>query len=116
MRTNLDGPYRLTYDAICAALPEATPGVFALGYNGRGDVFYINYVGRSDSDVRKSLLDLIGSDLAFKYGLSSSAEEAFIRECELFHALRPPGNRVHPVRAASTNWACPSCSRSGRWR
>ena len=113
---NLDGPYSLTYDSVDGALGSAFPGVFALGYRGRDDVFYVNYVGRSDSDVRGRLLELIGSDVAFKFGRSASAEEAFRRECELFHAFRPPANRIHPGRPANTSWSCPRCGMLDRWR
>lgn len=115
-KEKLDGPHRLTFESITAVLQRSSPGVFALGYKGRDDAFYINYIGRSDHDVRSRLLELIGSDVSFKFGLTDTAEEAFIRECELFHAFRPPANRVHPGRPATFNWACPRCSLLNRWQ
>ena len=33
---NLIGPHRLTYDAVTANVGGESPGVFALGYNGKG--------------------------------------------------------------------------------
>jgi hypothetical protein len=107
--TNLEGPYRLMFEDVHAAVPAGAPGVFALGYSGRDGAFYVNYIGRADSDLRNRLLDFIGSDVAFKFKPSETAEEAFHRECEVFHMLRPPGNRVHPARARFTAWSCPRC-------
>jgi hypothetical protein len=108
--TNLAGPYPLMFDTVHAVVPHGAPGVFALGYTGRDGAFYVNYIGRSDNDVRARLLDFIGSDVAFKFNHSKSAEEAFRRECEVFHAFRPPANRMHPSRPAFTDWKCPRCS------
>lgn len=113
---NLEGPYRLSFDGISAIRNSSSPGVFALGYIGREAAFYINYIGRSDHDVKSRLLELIGSDSFFKLGLTESPEEAFRRECELFHSFRPPANRVHPGRSANTNWICPRCSVMDGWR
>jgi hypothetical protein len=101
------------FDEVHAVVQPGSAGVFALGYNGQGGVFYVNYIGRSDNDVRARLLDFIGSDVAFKFQHAHSAAEAFMRECEVFHAFRPPGNRVHPARPAFSDWACPRCSLLG---
>jgi len=116
MKADLEGPYKLTFDGINCAIQMAIPGVFALGYRGRDDIFYVNYVGRSDHDVKSGLLGFIGSDASFKFRSTISAEEAFWRECELFHAFRPPANRIHPGRPAGANWTCPRCSLLNRWR
>lgn len=113
---NLEGPYRLTVEGISAIERGTSPGVFALGYIGRDAAFYINYVGRSDHDLKSRLREFIGSDSSFKFGITASPEEAFRRECELFHSFRPPANRVHPGRTANTNWVCPKCSLMDRWR
>jgi len=106
---NLDGPYRLTFDAVSAVVRSQVSGVFALGYGAAGDVFYVNYIGRSDADLRARLLEFIGSDVAFKFRPTLTPKEAFLRECELFHAFRPPGNRVHPSRPSLSDWQCPRC-------
>ena len=106
---NLCGPYRLTYEQVNSVVRPGTPGVFALGYGQGRDVFYVNYIGRSDNDVRTRLLDFIGSDSLFKFREIGSAKDAFLRECELFHAFSPPGNRLHPSRPALSGWRCPHC-------
>ena len=66
--TGLSGPYRLTFDAIDAAVTQISPGVFALGHADPGGRFCVNHVGRSDADIKVKLRDFIGSDSLFKYG------------------------------------------------
>lgn len=107
--TGLHGPYRLTFDAIDAAVVRTSPGVFALGYADADGRFCVNHVGRSDADVKIRLRDFIGSDSLFKYDYSASSEAAFQKECELFHDVRPPRNLVHPGRPRGTSWECPRC-------
>jgi hypothetical protein len=109
VNTGLLGPYRLTFDAIDAAIGEHAPGVFALGRADREGRFCVSYVGRSDDDVRIRLRDFIGSESLFKYGYCPSSQAAFLRECELFHDIAPPRSLVHPGRAKGTSWECPRC-------
>jgi hypothetical protein len=106
---NLEGPFPLSFEHIDRCVRPSGPGVFALGYPGPADVFYVNFVGRDDGDLRARLLDFIGSDVGFKFRTLDSAQAAFHRECELFHAFRPPGNRIHPSRPRLTTWTCPRC-------
>jgi hypothetical protein len=107
--TGLLGPFRLAYDDINNTIPRVAPGAFVLGHKGPDGRFYTDYVGRADRDVREKLLQLIGSGNLFKYKCVSSAEAAFHAECALFHDFKPPGNRMHPDRAAGTSWECPRC-------
>ncbi len=108
-KTGLLGPYRLNFDAIAAAITRDSAGVYALGYVSSEGKFCINHVGRADRDVRGRLLDCIGSATLFKFTYLPTSKAAFERECELFHDLSPPGNRVHPGRAPGTSWECPRC-------
>lgn len=107
---NFRGPHSLTFDKVTGLIGEGLPGVFALGYIGDKQIFYVNYVGRADRDLRARLLQYIGSDAAFKFEVTDSAKAAFLRECELFHAFHPRGNIVHPGRPAVSDWRCPHCS------
>jgi hypothetical protein len=109
VKTGLQGPYRLSFDAVDAAVTRTLPGVYALGHADAQGRFCISHVGRSDSDVRSRLLDFIGSAVLFKYGYYASSQTAFEKECELFHDIRPPGNRLHPDRPKGTRWRCPRC-------
>lgn len=108
-RTGLQGPYRLSFDAIDAAVTCKSAGVYALGHVDAQGRFCINHIGRSDVDVRSRLLDYIGSDALFKYGYFASSQTAFEKECQLFHDISPPGNRLHPDRPKGTMWSCPRC-------
>jgi hypothetical protein len=108
-KTGLLGPYRLTYDTIDAAVTRSSAGVYALGYASPEGKFCVNHVGRADADVKGKLRSFIGSAMLFKFGYMPTSRAAFERECELFHELSPPGNRVHPGRPKDTNWACPRC-------
>jgi len=105
----LVGPYRICFDDINDHVRPDVPGVFALGYGGARDTFFVNYIGRSDSDLRARLMDCIGSDALFKFEVSISSRAAFLRECELFHTFRPRGNRLHPARPRGADWTCPRC-------
>jgi len=107
--TGLSGPYRLNFDAIDTVVRKRSPGVYALGHADPAGRFCVNHVGRADDDLRGRLLDTIGSDLLFKYGYFDSDRAAFERECELFHDISPPRNRVHPDRRKGTTWECPRC-------
>ena len=108
-KSGLLGPYKLNFDTIDAAVTRSSAGVYALGYTSPEGRFCINHVGRADTDVKSKLRNYIGAATLFKFGYAPSSKAAFERECELFHALSPPGNRVHPGRPQGTNWACPRC-------
>ena len=107
--TTLLGPMRLAFDEISQSTPRVAPGVFVLGHTGPDGKFYVDYIGRSDKDLRDKLLSLIGSGNLFKFRYMASSEAAFQAECELFHDFKPSGNRMHPDRPAGTNWVCPRC-------
>lgn len=109
LETRLEGPFRLTVDEIDAVIDAGSAGAFAIGhvdYQGR---FVVHHVGRSDSDLRAQLRNKIGSEPYFKHLCFATPQQAFEKECELFHAFQPPGNFLHPERPAGTDWKCPSC-------
>lgn len=107
--TRLEGPHRLIVDDIDAVIAGRSAGTFAIGhldYKGR---FVVQYVGRSDNDLRSQLKSKIGAEPYFKHLCFETARQAFEKECELFHAFQPPGNFLHPERPAGTDWKCPHC-------
>ena len=108
-KSRLHGPYKLNFDTIDAAITRNAAGVYALGYTNTEGQFCINHVGRADRDMKSTLRNCIGSATLFKFSFFSTSKAAFERECELFHDLAPPGNRVHPGRPQGTSWACPRC-------
>ena len=79
-KSGLRGPYPLTKEDIGENVTRQLPGAYALGHSANGK-FYIDYVGRSDSDVKIRLHDHIGENSEFKYKYYASSEEAFDKEC-----------------------------------
>lgn len=106
--SGLSGPFPLTYEGIETAVRNG-PGVFALGSINPSGRFCIQSVGRSDDDVKARLRDYIGAGTHFKFDNFPTERAAFIKECELFHDLAPPGNHVHPGRPRGTTLRCPRC-------
>lgn len=110
----LKGSYLLTTAGIDAAILSKSAGAYALGRNSDdGKTFYINYVGRSDSDVAARLKNhaATGTYPRFMYQYASSPKDAFETECHLFHDYGETGldNKVHPARPENSGWKCPRC-------
>ena len=111
--SGLSGPFALTTAGVATAVAEVSPGAYALGYTGTDGKFYIQYVGRSDDDVRKRLKDWVPTNYAqlqFKFSYFPSAKSAFEKECNLYHDFTPTWNSIHPARPRNANWECPRCS------
>jgi hypothetical protein len=109
LKSRLLGPFKLNFDAIDAAVTRNSAGVYALGHATPDGKFCIDHIGRADRSIKTKLRECIGSATLFKFGYLPTSKAAFERECELFHDLSPPGNRVHPGRAQGSNWVCPRC-------
>ena len=107
-KSGLRGPYPLTEKGINENVTRQSPGAYALGRSTNG-IFHINYVGRSDSDLKKRLRDHIGENSEFKYEYYASSEEAFEKECDLYHSFNPPRNKIHPAQPADSDWQCMIC-------
>jgi hypothetical protein len=83
----------------------ASPGVYVFKRNGR-----VAYVGRSDANVvsrESKSFSQADYDLTSAIYPTSSARQAFLLECRLFHRLDPIDNEVHPRVPTGTNWRCP---------
>lgn len=107
--SGLTGPFPLTFEGIEDAVRGGSPGVYALGSRDLQGRFAIMSIGRSDTDVKERLRACIGAGTFFKFDYFQSEREAFERECELFHDIKPPGNFVHPGRPKDTTLRCPRC-------
>jgi hypothetical protein len=105
--TGLFGPHRLSKDGIDAAMKDVGAGVYALGHSADGRNLTVQYVGRSDSDLKTRLHQHEGEYILFKYGYLPDAKAAFERECILFHDFNPPDNKYHPDRPDGTKYPCP---------
>lgn len=108
-QTGLTGPLPLTYDAVQRAVRERSPGVFAIGHVDADDCFYVERIGRSDYDLRDRLRNFIGTASHFKYIEMASAEQAFAKQCLLFHDFKPPANQFHPEPPVDSDRDCPRC-------
>lgn len=110
--TGLTGPFMLTDAGINQAVVLSSPGVYVLGTSKDG-TFYIDYVGRSDSDLNSRLKNWVGQYLQFKYGYFDSPLAAFEKECAIFHDFGGSGmldNENHPQRPVNSHWQCPRCN------
>ena len=109
--TGLHGPFRLDQTSINNQVTHTSPGAYALGRHV-GDTFYVDYVGRSDSDLASRLSDWVGNYQYFKFGYFASPKAAFEKECHLFHDFGETAldNKVHPARPAGSGWRCPRCN------
>ena len=114
LATRLFGPFPLTLEHIDKYLQAASPGVFALGEE-RDELFLINYIGRSDGDLRSTLKAHVGGRYSlFKFRYALSALDAFGKECELYHSVVTLHDPVHPVPPPGTHAACGGCGQDSR--
>jgi hypothetical protein len=106
--SGLNGPYALTDDTINKVITKTSAGAYALG-KVKDDTFYIDYIGRSDTDVNQRLHNHVGNYSSFKFDYFGSAKAAFEKECNLYHDFSPSDNKAHPARPSGSNWTCPRC-------
>ncbi len=107
--SGLRGSFPLTKEAIEKEVRFIAPGVFALGVLNDEGRFQMLFVGRSDTDVRRALKGYIGKANRFKFELFDNPEDAFKKECEIYHFMKPKANTAHPMRPATQDWVCPEC-------
>jgi hypothetical protein len=103
--------YRLSPWLVRALIPSGLIGSYVL-YSHTDAGVRIQYVGRSDTDLRRRLVSHASRRLAayFDYAVQHSAEHAYVMECASFHALaRRITNRVHPARPRGVRSPCPFC-------
>ena len=112
MTPKLYGPFPLTDERIDDNV-VSSPGVYALGYT-HGDEFVIAYLGRADSDLATELTThLSGTYPLFKFAYALSAEDAFAKQCELYHQCTGLENDVHPNPPQGSEAMGPRCK---TWR
>ena len=108
--TGLNGPFTMGKSEIDAAVTQQSPGAYALDQSHDSGPFHITYVGRSDTDVNARLQEHVGKYKRFKFEYYTSAQEAYEKECALYHDFNPPARIAHPARPAGTDWKCPRCN------
>lgn len=99
--------YRLDQWLVRVLVPPHVLGVYVLW--NPVEPFY---VGRSDTSLRRRLLEHAGDyrSTYFTYDVSNTADEAFDKECSLYHALSGSTvNRYHPHRPDAGHPGCTFC-------
>lgn len=108
MTPKLYGPFPLTDERIDDNV-VSSPGVYALGYTHE-DEFVIAYLGRSDNDLATELTThLRGTYPLFKFAYALSPEDAFAKQCELYHGTVGLENDIHPTPPPGSEAMCPRC-------
>jgi len=111
-KTKLQGPYQLSDSRIDEVVNKTSAGTYVLGHINSRKVFIVEYVGRSDDDLNDRLHDWVEKYKMFKAAYFNSAQEAFAKECIIYHDFGGNGkldNEYHPDRPDNTNWKCPVC-------
>ncbi len=99
-RLGMDGSYDFNLDSINSIITETKPGNYALGYK-KDSTFFVQYVGRADSDLNDRIIDNLSKNKykRFKYSYATSAKAAFEKECQNYHDFggkEKLDNRIHP--------------------
>jgi hypothetical protein len=105
------GPFPLTQYSVEEHTREDWPAAYQLFRSRWGPV---RYVGRSDTDIRRRLLEHVreGEYSYFYVEHKRDPVEAFFRECGWWHYHRSTieNDEVHPARPRGYRDACPKCS------
>jgi len=107
--TGLNGPFLLKAQEIDTEIKEKSAGVYVLDRSHDDGPFHISYVGRSDTDLKARLHEHGERYKRFKYEYHTSPEEAFAKECWLYHEFNPPSTIAHPPRPHGSKWKCALC-------
>ncbi len=93
-------------EQLGSCLDTGAIGAFALSRDGRK----AHFVGRSIEDLRVRIPAAADPDGGYRYFacfVTTTAREAFERECEAFHAWHPSDNCLHPRTPPGARWRCP---------
>ena len=110
--------YLFSQEIIEKNVPDNCFGNYALGYkNEQTGVFIVLYVGRSDTNLRKRLLDHLGEDKRFKHFKfikQVDIRQAYLLECKNYHDFGGEDgkllNKVHPDCPSGYAINCPICA------
>ena len=105
----MHGPYKMETKTIATFVMKTSAGNYCLTHSR--NTSKIAYTGRSDSDLKNRLLTWAekGKYSQFFFSYASSAKEAFLNECRLYHRFNPADNDRHPDRPEGTNLRRPHC-------
>ena len=113
-KLEMNGSYLYTLENIDSNVTKESAGNYALGYRDDKQIFRVQYVGRSDSDVATELKTYLSNGYKrFKYSYATSPKAAFEEECRNYHDFggkKELDNERHPRRPDDSGWKCPYCS------
>jgi hypothetical protein len=113
--SGLRGSFPLTEEEIKKQIKSKAPGVFTLGNLGADGRYQTLYVGRADRDLADTLKKCLRQTQRFKYEQFDNKEDAFHKECELYHLFKPAANKVHPPVPTLEDWRCKTCGHPKKW-
>lgn len=105
--------YPFNKDTIEAIIADNRIGNYALGYVSE-DRFHVQYVGRSDTNLKERLLSHIDEEdyRYFKFSYADFPAQAYKKECKNYHDFRRGlKNKIHPDKPVGTNLKCPCCGK-----
>jgi hypothetical protein len=105
----LNGPFPLRTPDIEGEITQTSAGVYMLDRSHEDGPFHVSYVGRSDTDLKARLQEHGARYKRFKYEYHATPEEAFAKECALYHQYNPPSTIAHPPRPNGSKWKCALC-------
>jgi hypothetical protein len=110
----MSNAFEFDRETISDEITQTKSGNYALGYVNNNKRFIVQYVGRSDGDLRSRLCEHLGENYShFKYRYASSPKNAFEIECNNFHDFGGDRdklkNKYHPDRPEGASWKCPCC-------
>src|SRR5215472_13222254 len=118
IQPDFTGPLELSAQSINTNVLSGMVGTYVLGVLADENFLEVRYVGRSDDDLAGKLQSwtAIPRYTHFLFGYFSSADEAFTKECLLFHDFGGTAkldNPIHPDRPNGSNVMCPVCPSTG---
>ena len=112
----MDGPFELKQEVIDRIIPDEISGNYAYGYIDASDkTFVVQYVGRSDTNLKERVCHGLGQYPYFKVSVASSPQEAYYKECQNYHDFGGDegllDNKIHPAKPERGLVFCPICSK-----
>lgn len=106
----LDKPKKLKKNIITSFVPKNATGAYSLGDKPENK-FRLKYVGRSDTILRKRLLDHCKKRKYshFSVEITDSILKAYKIECREWHNAVDLDNKIHPRKPKNLNYKCPYC-------
>lgn len=112
---NMKSPYKFVDTEMRKKVEDNKIGNYALGYETSDGEFAVEYVGRSDTNLRRRLIEHYNNGESyefFKFKYAETVEAAFVEECRNYHDFgesQKLNNEIHSDRPDGENLICPYC-------